>query len=545
MTVPNMRFKFTVASIVLFAATAAGAIFWSLHVLWSLILLVPLFIMGVVDMLQTHHAIRRNFPIIGRLRYFMEFVRPAIQQYFVESDLSGRPFNRRTRSLVYQRAKNVTETVPFGTQVDVYEEGYEWMTHSTYPLDYKKMNQHPRVRVGGADCKKPYDLSLLNVSAMSYGSLSKQAVLALNTGAKKGGFAHNTGEGGVSPYHLQAGGDLIWQVGTGYFGCRADDGTFSAERFKKTVANPQIKMVEIKLSQGAKPGHGGILPAKKNTPEIAAIRGVQPFTDVLSPPFHTAFNSAEGLMKFIGQIRELSDGLPVGFKLCIGSEKEFYDICKAMLKTGILPDFITIDGGEGGTGAAPVEFSDALGMPLREGLSFAVDTLRGFGLKSKIRVIASGRVTSGFDIAKNLALGADACNSARAMMLALGCIQALECNTNKCPTGVATQDPKLAVGLDVGDKSERVYNFHHKTLHAFVELLAATGLAQPSDLQRRHIYRRISGSKVMRYDQLYPLIPVGCLLNSENLPELYKATMLESLEENPENNTMPDQNPAP
>jgi glutamate synthase domain-containing protein 2 len=366
---------------------------------------------------------------------------------------------------------------------------------------------------------------------MSYGSLSQQAVLSLNGGAKKGGFAHNTGEGGVSPYHLQNGGDLIWQIGTGYFGCRADGGGFSEERFLKTIASPQIKMVEIKLSQGAKPGHGGILPAKKNTPEIAKIRGVQPYTDVLSPPFHTAFDSAEGLMAFIAKIRELSGGLPVGFKLCIGSEKEFYDICKAMIKTGVRPDFITVDGGEGGTGAAPVEFSDSLGMPLREGLSFVVDTLRGFDLRKEIRVIASGRVTSGFDLAKNLALGADACNSARGMMLALGCIQALECNTNKCPTGVATQDPKLAVGLDVADKTERIYHFHHKTIHAFVELIAASGLAQSGDLQRRHVYRRITNSKVMRYDQLYPVIPVGCLLNTTEIPEVYRKTMLEFLDD--------------
>jgi glutamate synthase domain-containing protein 2 len=531
MTVPNMRFKFIVGSIILFALVAAGAFFWSLHVLWALLLLVPIFLMGVIDMVQPKQAIRRNFPLIGRLRYFMEFVRPAIQQYFVESDLSGRPFNRRARSLIYQRAKNVTETVPFGTQVDVYEEGYEWMAHSTYPLDYKKLSQDPRILVGGSECKKPYNLSIFNISAMSYGSLSKQAVLSLNGGAKKGGFAHNTGEGGVSPYHLQNGGDLIWQIGTGYFGCRADGGGFSEERFLKIIANPQIKMVEIKLSQGAKPGHGGILPAKKNTPEIAQIRGVQPYTDVLSPPFHTAFDSAEGLMHFIAKIRQLSGGLPVGFKLCVGSEKEFYDMCKAMIKTGIRPDFITVDGGEGGTGAAPVEFSDSLGMPLREGLSFVVDTLRGFDLRKEIRVIASGRVTSGFDLAKNLALGADACNSARGMMLALGCIQALECNTNKCPTGVATQDPKLTVGLDVADKTERIYYFHHKTIHAFVELIAAAGLGESGDLQRRHVYRRISNSKVMRYDQLYPVIPVGCLLNITEIPEIYRKTMLEFLDD--------------
>ncbi len=525
-----MRLKFVAGSFFVFALIGAGAFFVSLHFLWALLLVLPVVAMGVVDMVQRKQAIRRNFPLIGRLRYVMEFLRPAIQQYFVESDLSGRPFNRRARSLVYQRAKKQTETVPFGTQVDVYEEGYEWMAHSTYPLDYKKLEQHPRVRVGGRDCQKPYDLSIFNVSAMSYGSLSKQAVLSLNGGAKKGGFAHNTGEGGVSPYHLENGGDLIWQIGTGYFGCRAEGGGFSAERFVETLkkAAGKIKMVEIKLSQGAKPGHGGILPAAKNTPEIAAIRGVQPHTDVLSPPFHTAFGDAKGLVQFIKTLRDLSEGLPIGFKLCIGAELEFYEICREMTAADILPDFITVDGGEGGTGAAPVEFSDSLGMPLREGLSFVADTLRGFDIRQHIRIIASGRVTTGFDLAKTIALGADACNSARGMMLALGCIQALECNTNKCPTGVATQDPKLAVGLDVGDKTERIYNFHHKTIHAFVELIAAAGLSTSSLLQRKHIYRRITASKVMRYDQLYPIIPTGCLVGKSEIPEVYRRTMLDA-----------------
>lgn len=530
MVIPNMRFKFVAGAIILFSLVAVGAIYWSLHVLWALVILIPLLILGIGDMVQGKQAIRRNFPLAGRMRYVMEFLRPALQQYFIETDLSGRPFNRRMRSLVYQRAKNVTETVPFGTQMDVYEVGYEWMAHSSYPKDYAQMDQHPKIRVGGKSCLKPYDLSILNISAMSYGSLSKQAVLSLNGGALMGGFAHNTGEGGVSFAHLERGGDLIWQIGTGYFGCRTDYGSFSPERYVETIQkNPQIKMVELKLSQGAKPGHGGILPAKKNTEEIAKIRGVKPFTDVLSPPYHKAFSSPESLMYFIQELRDLSGGLPVGFKLCIGSEKEFYDICKAMVKTGIKPDFITVDGGEGGTGAAPVEFSDSLGMPLRDALSFVVDTLRGFDLRKEIRVIASGRVATAFDIARNLALGADACNSARSMMLALGCIQALECNTNKCPTGVATQDPKLAVGLDVTDKTVRVYNYHKKTVHALVELLAAAGLDHPSDLDRRHIYRRVSTNVVQRYDQIYEPIPVGCLLNTDEIPEVYKKSMLEFL----------------
>ncbi|MCP4441871.1 MAG: FMN-binding glutamate synthase family protein [Aureispira sp.] len=528
MTIPNMRGKFIAGSILILAAIGAGAYF-SLHVLWSLILFGPLIFMGVYDMIQTKHALRKNFPLLGRMRYFLEAIRPGIYQYFIESDLNGRPFNRRNRSLVYQRAKQVKETVPFGTQVDVYAEGFEWMVHSAYPYDSAKINQDPRVRVGGKDCKHPYDLSVYNISAMSYGSLSANAVMAMNNGAKKGGFAHNTGEGGVSPYHKQ-GGDLIWQVGTGYFGCRAKDGGFDEDRYVKTVGHESIKMIELKLSQGAKPGKGGILPAIKNTKEIAGIRGVEPHKPAYSPSYHKAFQGPEGLMRFIKKLRDLSGGKPVGFKLCIGSELEFYNMCKAMVDTGIKPDFITIDGGEGGTGAAPVEFSDSLGMPLRDGLSYAVDTLRGFDLKRDIAVIAAGRVTSAFDIVKALSMGADACYSARAMMMAVGCIQALECHSNKCPTGVATQDKKLMKGLDVTDKSDRVYYFHKRTVKTFVEMLAAAGLDDMRKLNRSHVFRRISMSDVQRYDQLYPVIPVGCLKDQENIPEIFKKHMLEALD---------------
>lgn len=523
--------KFTLVSLVLIALVAVAAIFLSPHFLWAYILILPLFGLGVVDMLQPKHSIRRTHPLLGRLRYVMEGMRPGIQQYFIESDLNGKPFNRRKRSLVYQRAKKTNETVPFGTQLDTYEEGYEWMVHSSYPRDSHHLDQDPRVNVGGSECKHPYALSIFNISAMSFGSLSKNAVMAMNKGAKKGGFAHNTGEGGVSPYHKQEGGDLIWQIGTGYFGCRAQDGNFDAERYVETVSHPSIKMVELKLSQGAKPGHGGILPAAKNSKEIAAIRGVEPGTDVLSPPFHKAFDGPEAMMRFIKQLRDLSGGKPIGFKLCIGSEKEFYEMCKAMIKTGIKPDFITIDGGEGGTGAAPVEFSDSLGMPLRDGLSFAIDTLRGFDLKKDIVVIAAGKISCAFDIVKTIALGADACYSARAMMMAVGCIQALECHTNKCPTGVATQDLQLMKGLDITDKGERIYNYHKKTVHTVVELLAAAGLTSTSELRRKHVFRRTSMSCVKRYDQLYPEIPIGCLLHTDEIPEIYKKEMLELLED--------------
>lgn len=525
MTIPNLRLKFYVASILVIILLLGLSQWYSMKVLWGLVIALPIILMGLYDVWQKEHAIRRNYPLLGRLRYTMEAFRPAIQQYFVEDDLNGKPFSRRRRSLVYQRAKEVNENVPFGTQVDVYGEGYEWMVHSAYPLDASKMNRHPKVLVGGTDCKQPYELSLYNISAMSYGSLSANAVMAMNKGAKKGGFAHNTGEGGVSPYHKQ-GGDLIWQLGTGYFGARADDGSFDSEKYKKTVAQESIKMIELKLSQGAKPGKGGILPAIKNTEEIGKIRGVKPHQDVISPSYHKAFNNPEGLMHFIKDLRDLSGGKPVGFKLCIGSEQEFYNMCKAMIKTNIYPDFITIDGGEGGTGAAPVEFSDSLGMPMKEGLSFAIDTLRGFNLKKDIRVIAAGRITSAFDMVKVLAIGADACYSARAMMMAVGCIQALECHSNQCPTGVATQDKGLMKGLDVSDKSDRVYHFHKKTLYAFVDMMAAAGIPEPSKIKRKHIFKRATTGLVRRFDQLYPNIPIGCCLNTDEIPDLFKREML-------------------
>ncbi len=491
------------------------------HVYWFglLALALPFVGIGVYDMVQSRHAIARNFPLVGRIRYLAERMRPGIYQYFVESDTNGRPFNRIDRSLMYQRAKNVTDTTPFGTQLDLYAEGYEWMNHSINALDKKALNHQPRVLVGGPQCRQPYSMSVLNVSAMSFGSLSKNAILALNGGAKMGGFAHNTGEGGISPYHLNPGGDLVFQVGTGYFGCRAEDGGFDPEAFRETVASPQVKMIELKLSQGAKPGHGGILPAAKNTPEIAAIRKVKPGTTVDSPPFHRAFDTPEGLLNMIAQMRELADGRPVGFKLCIGNKHEFVAICKAMLKTGTYPDFITVDGGEGGTGAAPVEFSNFVGMPFREALAFVHNTLIGFGLRKDIRVIASGHIVSGFDVFRAHALGADICNSARAMMIALGCIQALECNLNICPTGVATQDETLGKGLVVADKAVRVANFQQKTLESFVELMAGAGIDQPSKMDRRCISRRIFMNQVKRYDEIYPYLSEACLLQESSIPD--------------------------
>lgn len=481
-------------------------------ILWTLIVILPLVLLGVYDLLQKQHSILRNFPVVGHFRYLLEEFRPEIMQYFVETDTQGRPIDRIQRSLVYERAKGVNDTTPFGTQEDVYSEGYEWMEHSIYAKNAKNLDESPRVLVGGKDCKQPYSASVLNISAMSFGSLSKNAVLALNKGAKAGGFAHNTGEGGLSPHHLEPGGDLIWQVGTGYFGCRDKDGNFSPELFKEKAAHESVKMIEIKLSQGAKPGHGGILPAIKNTEEIAKIRHVEPHTTVFSPPGHTAFSDAEGLLHFVKTLRELSDGKPIGFKLCVGRTEEFTDICKAMLSTGILPDFITVDGGEGGTGAAPVEFSNSLGMPLREGLAFVVDTLKGYNLKKDIKVIASGKIISGFHMARAVALGADMCNSARAMMLAIGCIQSLECHQNTCPTGVATQDKGLMRGLVVEDKAKRVTSYHDKTVKSFMELVAATGSMHYSELTRSHIKRRVSMNTVLRYDEIYPEVAEGSLV---------------------------------
>lgn len=492
--------------------------------IWVLIFVLPFIFIGIADMVQPKQTIRRNYPLFGRLRYFMEFLRPKIYQYFIESDMDGTPFNRLNRNVIYQRAKKQTDTTPFGTQLNTYETGYEWLNHSIIPLDGHHANLNPRVTVGGPDCKQPYSASILNVSAMSFGSLSENAILSLNSGAKIGGFAHNTGEGGLSPYHLQPGGDIFWQIGTGYFGCRNQDGTFNPDLFAERAVHPNVKMIEIKLSQGAKPGHGGILPAKKVTPEIAKIRLVPMGQDVLSPPAHTAFSTPEGLLQFIKLLREKSGGKPIGFKLCIGRKSQFLAICKAMVKTGIMPDFITVDGGEGGTGAAPAEFSNSVGMPLRDGLAFVYDALNGFGLKRHIKIIASGKVVTGFDIIKNLSLGADMCNTARAMMMALGCIQALECNTNTCPTGVATQNKDLQKGLVVNDKKHRVANFHNETVKSAAELMAAAGITDTSQLHRGLIYRRITAGLIQTYAETYPYILKGCLLEAP-YPEQYQLDM--------------------
>ncbi|MEI9955342.1 MAG: FMN-binding glutamate synthase family protein [Ferruginibacter sp.] len=516
-----MRKIFTITLLILIAASVALSVFISTYFWWLAGFFIAIFCLGVYDMVQTHHSVMRNFPLFGRARWLMEYLRPKLYQYFVESDTDGRPINRIDRSTIYQRAKKQTDSMPFGTQLDVYAEGYEWMTHSIAPLNFTSLNHDPRITIGNKDCKQPYSASIFNVSAMSFGSLSYAAIEALNSGAKIGNFAHNTGEGGLSPYHLKHGGDIIWQIGTGYFSARTADGNFSPEAFQKNATLPQVKMIELKLSQGAKPGHGGILPAAKNTAEIAAIRLVTPNTTVYSPPYHSAFDSPKGLVQFIQQLKELSGGKPVGFKLCIGHKSEFIGICKAMIELDSYPDFITVDGGEGGTGAAPQEFSNYVGAPLMDGLAFVHNMLMGFNIKQHIKIIASGKVLSGFHLIRAMALGADACNSARAMMMALGCIQALQCNTNKCPTGVATQDKGLVKGLVIDDKKQRVANYHEDTIKTFVELLGAAGIADCNKLTRSHIYRRVFMNEVRTFEDIYPTCAVGCMTNG-NIPEKYK-----------------------
>lgn len=512
-----MRKLFVIGSIVLTTLLILWSFFW-IDVLFLFVIVGPIIVMGIVDILQTRQSIRINFPVVGRLRYVFEDLRPKIQQYFVESDTDGAPINRNERSVIYQRAKKQIDTIPFGTQLDVYAEGYEWITHSIAPKDFHHLDHNPKIQFGGTECRQPYAMSVLNVSAMSFGSLSKNAILSLNAGARIGGFAHNTGEGGLSPYHLEPGGDVIWQIGTGYFGARTEDGKFSDDAYAKNATRPSVKMIEIKLSQGAKPGHGGILPAKKNTPEIAAIRLVKPGTTVFSPPFHSAFSTPIELLMFVKRLRELSGGKPVGFKLCVGRKSEFLSICKAMIKTKIYPDFITIDGGEGGTGAAPPEFTNFVGMPLLDALAFVDNSLRGFGIRKEMKLIASGKVLTGFHILRAMALGADTCNCARAMMMALGCIQALECNKNTCPTGVATQDPYYMRGLVVEDKKGRVANFHKNTVESFVELMGAMGIDNPENINRTHVYRRVFMNMVKTYEEIYPTIPEGCLLDGGDVP---------------------------
>ena len=504
------RYLALIAAIVC-AIVSAAVINWSGWFVVPFVLAALLSAIGIWDMVQTKHSLRRNYPILANLRFMLEAVRPEIRQYFLESDLDGTPFNRSKRAVVYQRAKSQLDKRPFGTQQDVYGGSFEWINHSLAPRP--PADHDFRVTIGGPQCRQPYSTSLFNISAMSFGSLSANAIRALNKGAKLGRFAHDTGEGGFSRYHREFGGDIVWEVASGYFGCRNADGSFSPERFAECARDPQIKMIEIKLSQGAKPGHGGVLPGPKVSAEIAAARGVPQGVDCISPARHPAFSTPIEMMHFIAQLRELSGAKPVGFKLCIGHPWEFMAICKAMLETGIRADFVVIDGKEGGTGAAPLEFTDHVGTPLREGLSFAHNCLIGAGLREGMRIGAAGRIITGFDIARTLALGADWCNAARGFMFALGCIQSQSCHTDHCPSGVATQDPLRQRALMVPDKAERVRRFHDNTLAALAELVGAAGLANPAEIAPHHILRRISQSEVSSFAEIYPRLERGALLN--------------------------------
>jgi glutamate synthase domain-containing protein 2 len=483
----------------------------SLYVALPLLLFAALAAVGTVDLIQTRHAVLRNYPLTAHIRFILEEIRPEIRQYFLESEKDGTPFSRDKRAIVYQRAKHALDKRPFGTQNDVYADGFEWLHHSIAARPPAK--ESFRVTIGGPQCAKPYSASVLNISAMSFGALSPNAVRALNIGARKGQFAHDTGEGGYSAYHRENGGDIIWEIGSGYFSCRNPDASFCPEQFAESATRDQVKMVELKLSQGAKPGHGGVLPAAKVSAEIALARGVPVGRDCISPARHSAFSTPVEMMTFIDTMRRLSGGKPAGFKLCVGHPWEFLAICKAMLATEIYPDFIVVDGKEGGTGAAPLEFTDHLGMPLREGLNFVHNALIGINARDRVKLGASGKIISAFDIARTMALGADWCNSARGFMFALGCIQSLSCHTDRCPTGVSTQDRRRQRALVVGDKSERVFNFHHATLEALAELVAAAGLDHPAELTPAHFSRRVSPHEVRSFAELYPSLRPGELLS--------------------------------
>jgi glutamate synthase domain-containing protein 2 len=499
---------FLISLIVATLALLGAALVWP-PVLWAFVVLGPVLLVGIYDLTQTRHTILRNYPIIGHLRYVLEDARHHIRQYLIQGDKEGDPFTRPERSVVYQRAKRESDVQPFGTLLDTGAVGYEWFEHSIHSNE--PASEEVRVKVGGDLCAQPYLASHLNISAMSFGSLGSHAIEALNAGAKQGGFAHNTGEGGVSRYHLEPGGDLIWQLGTGYFGARAADGRFDPARFKQRSAHASVRMIELKLSQGAKPGGGGILPGTKVTADIATARGVPQGETVHSPARHSSFDTPLEMMEFLARLRELSGGKPVGFKLCVGRRREFMSVLKAIIETGIAPDFITVDGGEGGTGAAPRELTDHVGLPLREGLVFAHNALVGAGLRDRVRLICSGKIINGFDLAAKIAMGADMCNSARGMMFALGCIQARRCHANTCPTGVATQDPWRMNGLVVADKAPRVANYHAGTILHFLKILAACGLRDASELTPQLLYRRVSPTRITHYGEIFDYLAPGVL----------------------------------
>ncbi len=514
-TSPFFPLRYSAFALCVLGFVASAATLIASPQLWfawvTLAVFATLSAVGMHDLRQAAHAILRNYPVIGHLRFLLEFIRPEMRQYFIEGDSEATPFSRAQRSLVYQRAKGDPDNRPFGTQLTVTVAGYEWINHSMAPT---KLADHDFRITIGEHCAQPYDASVFSISAMSFGALSANAILALNKGAKAGNFAHDTGEGSISEHHRVHGGSLIWEIGSGYFGCRNDDGSFNAERFTANARDPQVKMIEIKLSQGAKPGHGGVLPGPKVTAEIAAARGVPVGVDCISPSSHSAFSTPIELMHFIAKLRELSGGKPTGFKFCLGHPWEWFAMVKAMQHTGITPDFIVVDGAEGGTGAAPVEFIDHVGAPLQEGLLLVHNTLIGVGLRDRIKLGCAGKVISAFDLARMMALGADWCNAGRGFMMALGCIQAQTCHTGKCPTGVTTQDPKRQQALVVPTKADRVQNFHRSTLHALQELVQAAGLDHPKQITAHHIVRRISDTEVRLLSNLVLQVQPGALLGS-------------------------------
>ncbi len=503
------RYAIYIISLLLTVASVAAAISVDRDWWLAAVIFAGLAAVGTWDLLQKRSTLQRNYPILAHFRYGLESIGPEMRQYFIESDTAEVPFSRQQRALVYQRAKSVNDTRPFGTLHDVYAADYEWINYSMASVPYGPHDF--RIEVG-RETAQPYSASVFNISAMSFGSLSANALRAMNKGARLGNFYHDTGEGSISPYHREHGGDLVWEIGSGYFGCRDEQGRFNAERFAANACDPQVKMIEIKLSQGAKPGHGGVLPAPKVTPEIAQARGVPAWVDCVSPARHSAFDSPCSLLEFVARLRELSGGKPVGFKLAIGHPWEWFGIAKAMQQTGILPDFIVVDGAEGGTGASPAEFIDHVGVPLHEALLLVHNTLVGLDLRERIRIGAAGRITSAFDMARTMAMGADWCNAGRGYMFAVGCIQALSCHTGRCPTGVATQDPKRWKQLDVPDKSQRVVNFHQNTLRALRDLLYAAGLEHPQEIGPEHILRRVSPTEVRSLAALYRFLKPGELL---------------------------------
>jgi glutamate synthase domain-containing protein 2 len=486
---------------------------------WFAVIIIPYILIGFYDLFVSRSNVLRNYPVIGHLRYGLEFISPEIRQYFVETEHSGRPFNREQRTLVYRRSDGKDDLQPFGTQYDVATVGYETAEHSLSPK--KVPETEARTVVGGRDCTKTYSASRLNISAMSFGALSPNAIEALNSGAKLGNFAHNTGEGGLSKYHLAGGGDIFWQIGTGYFGCRTKDGHFDPVQFAERSNIDVVKMIEIKLSQGAKPSHGGVLPGAKVNEEIAEVRGVPVGRDCISPPTHSTFSNPQGLLEFVANLREHSGGKPTGFKLCIGRKSEFMGICKAMVESGVTPDFITVDGSEGGTGAAPLEFSDRLGMTANEGLIFVHNCLVGIGKRDQIKLISSGKIATGFDMVQKIALGADMCNAARTMLFAIGCIQAVRCNTNTCPSGVATQDWRRMRAVVVDERKYNVANFHRENIRNFLELVGAMGLSSPDELTPFHIYRRLADETQKTYGELYQYLEPGELLDPSGTSNSY------------------------